>query len=167
MATTVKEVTWLYSQLGIPVQFSTSYKMQLTCFWLSGDKNLSLRTGERHLLHGLVFLFASTGQDFKLSNTHGVTERTVCTWVTSKLTYWYIRDVCSVASRVKGYQALPHLTVHRRRAGIEPGNKARGEPFSPLFGDCLVSAWVKVTMYNSIKFFVGNLTASHLRKCNC
>ena len=27
------------------------------------------RTGERHLLHSLVFLFASTDQDFKLSNT--------------------------------------------------------------------------------------------------
>ena len=35
------------------------------------------------------------------------------------------RDVCSVASRAKGYQALPLLTVHRRRAGGEPGNEAR------------------------------------------
>ena len=123
MATTAKEVTWLYRQLGIPVQFNISYKMQLTRFWLSGDKNLSPRTGERHLLHSLVFLFASTGQDFKLSNTRA-TERTVCTWVMSKLTYWYIRDVSSVASRAKGYQALPLLTVRRYCAGGEPGNEA-------------------------------------------
>ena len=128
MATTAKEVTWLYRQLGIPVQFNISYEMQLTCFWLSGDKNLSPRTSEHHLLHSLVFLFASTGQDFKLWNT----ERTVCTWVTSKLTYWYIHDVCSVESCAKGYQAYPLLIVHRRRAEGEPGNEASG----PL--DCLV-----------------------------
>ena len=70
MAMTVKEVTWLYRQLGILVQFNISYKMQLTySFLIPGDKTSSPRTGECHLLHSLVFLFASMGQDFSLSNT--------------------------------------------------------------------------------------------------
>ena len=62
-------------------------------------------------------------QDFKLSKLYRVTEWTVCKWVTSKLTYWYIRDVCSIASRAKGYQALPLLTVHRRCAGESLGTR--------------------------------------------
>jgi len=70
MAMTAKEVTWIYRQLGISVQVNIIYKMQPTYFWLSGDKNLSPRTGERHLLQSLVFLFVSTGQDFKLLNTN-------------------------------------------------------------------------------------------------
>jgi len=41
MATTAKEVTSLCKQLGVLVQFNISYKMQITHFWLSGDKNLS------------------------------------------------------------------------------------------------------------------------------
>ena len=53
-----------------------------------------------------------------------VTEGAVCMWVTSKITYWYIRDVCSVASHVKGYQALLPLTFCRRVGG-ESENKAR------------------------------------------
>jgi len=71
MATTAVQVTLLYRQLGVPVQFNISYKMQLTHFWLSGDKNLSPWTGEHHLLRSLVFLFASTGQDFN-SQIHRV-----------------------------------------------------------------------------------------------
>ena len=67
------------------------------------------------------------------SQVHRLTERTVCTWVTSKLTYWYICDVCSIASCAKGYQALPLLTVHRCRAGGEPGNKAKGIPQKLIF----------------------------------
>jgi len=43
--------------------------MQLTRFCLSSDKNLALQTGKHRLLHSLVLLFTSTGQDFKLSNT--------------------------------------------------------------------------------------------------
>ena len=115
MATTAKEVTWLYRHLGIPVQFNISYKMQLTRFWLSSDKNLSPRTGEHHLLHSLVFLYISMGQDFKLSNSRS-------NWTDGL--HWYIHDVCSVASHAKGYQALPLLTVCHRRAGGEPGNEA-------------------------------------------
>ena len=100
--------------------------MQLTRAWLSGDKNLFPWTGERHLLHSLVFLFASTGQEFKLSNNnYRVTEWTVCTWVTSKLTHWYVHTVCCIASYAKGYQALPLLTVCRRCAGEETGKKAK------------------------------------------
>ena len=47
-------------------------------------------------------------QRAKTSNSqiHRVTEWTVCMWVTSKLTYRYIRDVCFIATRAKGYQAL-------------------------------------------------------------
>jgi len=73
-------------------------------------------------------------QRAKTSNSqiHRVTQWTVCTWVTSKLTYWYIRDVCSVASRAKGYQVLPLLTVHRHCAGGEPGNEARVGLYSKL-----------------------------------
>ena len=53
-----------------------------------------------------------------------VTEWVVCTWVMSKLTYWYICDICSMASRVKGYKALPLLTFCRRCVGGESGNEA-------------------------------------------
>jgi len=122
MATTAKEVTWLYRHLGIPVQFNISYKTQLSRFWLSGAK------GGPCELASVIYCIAWSSfslQRAKISNSqiHRVTERMVCTWVTSKLTYWYIRD--SVASRAKGYQALPLLTVHRRRAGGEPGNEAK------------------------------------------
>ena len=58
------------------------------------------------------------------SPKYRVTEQAVCTWVTFKLTYWYIHDVCSVASRAKEYQVLPLLTFHCCRAGGEPGNEA-------------------------------------------
>ena len=47
MATTAENVTW---HPWIAVQFSISYKMQLTRSRLSGDENLSLRIDERHLL---------------------------------------------------------------------------------------------------------------------
>jgi len=122
MATTTKEVTWLYRQLWIPVQFNISYKMQLTCFWLSGDKICPCE------LASVIYCIAWSSFSFQQAKTsnsqiHRVTEWTVCTWVMSKLTSWYIRDVCSFASRAKGYQALPLLTVHRR-AGGEPGNEA-------------------------------------------
>jgi len=53
-----------------------------------------------------------------------VTEQAVCTWVISKLNYWYIHEVCSMASHVKVYQDLPLLTFRRRHVGGEPGNKA-------------------------------------------
>ena len=110
MVTTAKEVTWLYRQLGIPVQFNISYKMQLTRFWLSVTKICLLE------LASIIYCIAWSSfslQRAKTSNSqiNRVTERTVCTWVTSKLTYLYIRDVCSVASRAKGYWALPLLTV--------------------------------------------------------
>ena len=132
MVTTAKEVTWLYRQQGIPVQFNISYKMQLIRFWLSSDKICP-----RELM-SIIYCIAWSSfslQRAKTSNsqTHRVTERTVCTWVTSKLTYWYIRDVCSVASRAKGYQALPLLTVHSCRAGGGPGNEARMQLVNSYF----------------------------------
>jgi len=40
-----------------------------------------------------------------------------------KLTYWYIRDVCSMVSHVKGYQALPLLTFCRRRVEESLGTR--------------------------------------------
>ena len=61
MATTAENVTWQYRHPWIAVQFSISYKMQLTRSRLSGDKNLSPRIDERHLLHSVVFVYASTG----------------------------------------------------------------------------------------------------------
>ena len=67
MATTAEKVTWQCRQLGIPVQFAISYKMQLTRSRLPGDANLSPMIDESHLLHGVVFCFASTGQDWQLS----------------------------------------------------------------------------------------------------
>jgi len=122
MVTTAKEVTWLYWQLGIPVQFNISYKMQLTCFWLSGDKNCPRKLASA--IYCIAWYFFSL-QRAKTSNSqiHRVTERMVCMWVTSRLTYWYIRDVCSIVSRAKGYQALPLLTVRRRRAGESLGTR--------------------------------------------
>ena len=66
--------------------------MQLTHSRLSGDEKLYPWTDEHHLLHSLVFLFASTGQDLN-SQKYRVTEQAVCVWVMSKLTYWYIHDV--------------------------------------------------------------------------
>ena len=53
-----------YLAIQTPVDSGTvqiSYKMQLTCSRVSGDEKLSLRTVERHLLHSMVFLYASTG----------------------------------------------------------------------------------------------------------
>ena len=61
MATTAESVTWQYRHPWIAVEFSISYKMQLTRSRLSGDKNLSPRIDERHLLHSVVFDYASTG----------------------------------------------------------------------------------------------------------
>ena len=61
MATTAENVTWQYRDPWIAVQFSISYKMQLTRSRLSGDENLSPRIDERHLLHSVVFVYASTG----------------------------------------------------------------------------------------------------------
>ena len=54
MATTAEKVTWQYRHLWIAVQ-------QLTRSRLSGDEILSPRIDERHLLHSVVFLLASTG----------------------------------------------------------------------------------------------------------
>jgi len=53
--------------------------MQLTRSWLFGDKNLSPRTGEHHLLHSLVFPFTLTVQDL-YSHIYRVTEQTFCMW---------------------------------------------------------------------------------------
>ena len=61
MATTAENVTWQYRHLWIAVQFSISYKMQLTRSRLSGDENLSPRIDERHVLHSVVCVYASTG----------------------------------------------------------------------------------------------------------
>ena len=61
MATTAENVTWQYRHPWIAVQFSISYKMQLTRSRLPGDKNLSPRIDERHLLHSVVLVYASTG----------------------------------------------------------------------------------------------------------
>ena len=63
MAMTAENVTWQYRHLWIAVQFSISYKMQLTHSRLSGDENLSPRIDERHVLHSVVFVYASTGED--------------------------------------------------------------------------------------------------------
>ena len=60
MATTAENVTWKYRHLWIAVQFSISYKMQPTRSRLSGDENLSPMIDERHILHSVVFLYAST-----------------------------------------------------------------------------------------------------------
>jgi len=122
MATTAKEVTWLYRQLGIPVQFSINYKMQL----VSDSPVTKICSRD---LASVIYSIAWSSfllQRTKTSNSqiHRVTEWTVCTWVTSKLTCWYIHDVCFVASHAKGYQALPLLTVHRRRVRGEPENEA-------------------------------------------
>ena len=58
------------------------------------------------------------------SQKYRVTEWAVCIWMMSKFTHWYIRDVCSVASRAKGYQALPLRNFHCRHVGREPRNEA-------------------------------------------
>ena len=57
MAMTAEKVTWQYRQQGIyiPVQFSMSYKVQLTRSRLSGNKNLFPRIDEHHLLHAWCF----------------------------------------------------------------------------------------------------------------
>ena len=46
----------------------------------------------------------------------------------------YIRDVCSVASRAKGYQALPLLNCSHRRAGGQPGNEANRRTLTFMYG---------------------------------
>ena len=61
MATTAENVTWQYRHPWIAVEFSISYKVQLTRSRLSSDENLSPRIDERHLLHSVVFVYASTG----------------------------------------------------------------------------------------------------------
>ena len=58
MATTAENV---YRHPWIAVQFGISYKMQLTRSRLSGDENLSPTIDECHLLHSVVFVYASTG----------------------------------------------------------------------------------------------------------
>ena len=113
---------------------SVQYKLQNATYLF-----LTLRTKicPRELASAIYCIAPScfSLQRAKTSNSqiHRVTEWTVCMWVMSKLTYWYIRDVCSVASCAKGYQALPLLTVHRCHAGGEPGNEASlvPRPFHP------------------------------------
>ena len=64
-----KHVIWWYRQPEIPVQCyqevmgSWCYRMQLIHSRLSVNEILFPRTDECHLLHSLVFLFISTGQD--------------------------------------------------------------------------------------------------------
>ena len=100
----------------------SSYKTQLACSRLSGDENLCPELTSA--IYCIVWTFFSL-QQAKTCNPqkYRLTEWAVCMWVTSKLTYWYIHNVCSVASRVKGYQALPFLTFHRHHSGEEPGNE--------------------------------------------
>ena len=124
---TVKEVTWLYRQLGILVQFSISTE----CNLLIPDSLVTkiCAHGLTSVISWIAWPFFSI-QQAKTGNyqKYGVTEWAVCTWVTSKLTYWYVCDICSVASREKGYQALPLLSFRRHHAGGVPGNKAEPQP---------------------------------------
>ena len=64
------------------------------------------------------------------SQKDSVTEQEVM----SKLSYWYIRDVCSMASRVKGYKALPLLTFRCRGVGRVPGKRGWPNSSSSLVG---------------------------------
>ena len=98
--------------------------MQLTCSRLLVMKICPcMQTDERHLLHNLSLQQAKNYN----SQKYRVTEWgyfAACIWVTSKLTHWYIHNIRSVASRAKGYQALPLLTFCCCHAGGESGNEA-------------------------------------------
>ena len=119
---TAKEVTWWYRQPEILVQLNLATKRNL----LVPDSLVTKICAPEltSAIYCIVWTFFSL-QQAKTCNPqkYRLTEWAVCMWVTSKLTYWYIHNVCSVASRVKGYQALPFLTFHHHRSGEEPGNE--------------------------------------------
>ena len=107
---------------GKLVQFNISTE----CNILAPDSPL-MKTCARELINA-IYCIARSSLSVQQAQTcnfqkYRVTEQAVCTWVTSKLNYWYIRDVCSVASHVKVYQDLPLLTFRHCHVGENLGTR--------------------------------------------
>ena len=121
MAMTAKEVTWWYRQPGILVQFTIS----IECNLLIPDSPVTKICAPK--LTSAIYCLAWTFfplQQAKTCNSqkYRVTEQAVCMWV-----YLYIRDICSVASQVKGTRLSPSF-LPLLPCGGEPGNEASTLP---------------------------------------